>query len=52
MRTHDHGQGHLDLSFVVPELVDSVSFAKYPYCAENIDFATTGAGRLKAMDTL
>lgn len=52
MRTHGHGQGYLDLSFVIPELVDSVSFAKGPYRAENGDFATAGAARFKTVDTL
>ena len=52
MRSHGHGQGYLDLSFVIPELVESVSFAKGPYRAENGDFATAGAARFKAVDTL
>ena len=52
MRTHGHGQGYLDLSFVIPELIDSVSFAKGPYRAENGDFATAGAARFKTVDTL
>ena len=52
MRTHGHGQGYLDLSFVMPELVDSVSFAKGPYRAENGDFATAGAARFKTVDSL
>ena len=52
MRSHGHGQGYLDLSFVIPELVDSVSFAKGPYRAENGDFATAGAARFKTVDTL
>ena len=52
MRTHGHGQGYLDLSFVIPELVESVSFAKGPYRAENGDFATAGSARFKTVDTL
>lgn len=52
MRTHGHGQGYLDLSFVIPELVDSVRFAKGPYRAENGDFATAGAARFKTVDSL
>ena len=52
MRTHGHGQGYLDLSFVIPELVDSISFAKGPYRAENGDFATAGAARFKTVDSL
>ena len=52
MRTHGHGQGYLDLSFIIPELIDTVSFAKGPYRAENGDFATAGAARFKTVDRL
>jgi TonB dependent receptor/TonB-dependent Receptor Plug Domain len=52
MRTHGHGQGYLDLGFVIPELIESVAFAKGPYRAENGDFATAGSARLKTVDTL
>jgi outer membrane receptor protein involved in Fe transport len=52
MRTHGHGQGYLDLSFIIPELIDTVSFAKGPYRAENGDFATAGAARFKTVDKL
>ena len=52
MRTHGHGQGYLDLGFVIPELIESVTFAKGPYRAENGDFATAGSARLKTVDTL
>lgn len=50
MRTHGHGQGYLDLNFIIPEFVDNVSFAKGPYRAENGDFATAGAARFKTID--
>jgi hypothetical protein len=52
MRTHGHGQGYLDLGFVIPELIESVAFAKGPYRTENGDFATAGSARLKTVDTL
>ena len=52
MRTHGHGQGYLDLGFIIPELVDTVSFAKGPYRAENGDFATAGAARFRTLDRL
>ena len=52
MRTHGHGQGYLDLAFIIPELVDTVSFAKGPYRAENGDFATAGAARFRTVDRL
>jgi len=52
MRTHGHGQGYLDLNFIIPELVDTVGFAKGPYRAENGDFATAGSARFKTVDSL
>jgi outer membrane receptor protein involved in Fe transport len=52
MRTHGHGQGFLDLGFIIPELVNTVSFAKGPYRAENGDFATAGSARFITTDTL
>ena len=52
MRTHGHGQGYLDLNFLIPELIDTVSFAKGPYRAENGDFGTAGAARFKTIDRL
>ena len=52
MRTHGHGQGYLDLGFIIPELVDTVSFSKGPYRAENGDFATAGAARFRTLDRL
>jgi outer membrane receptor protein involved in Fe transport len=52
MRTHGHGQGYLDLNFIIPELVDTVGFAKGPYRAENGDFGTAGTARFKTIDAL
>lgn len=52
MRTHGHGQGYLDLNFIIPELVSAVGFAKGPYRAENGDFATAGSARFGTIDTL
>ena len=31
MRSHGHGQGYTDINFVIPELVDSIAYAKGPY---------------------
>ena len=41
--THAHGQGWTDLNFIIPELVDFVSYRKGPYFAEVGDFASAGA---------
>lgn len=43
MRTHGHGQGYLDLNFLIPELVERIDYAKGPYHAEQGDFASAGS---------
>lgn len=40
--THAHGQGYMDLNFVIPELVEYVSFRKGPYYADVGDFSSAG----------
>lgn len=52
MRTHGHGQGYLDLNFIIPELVERIDFAKGPYRAETGDFATAGAARFTTIDSV
>ena len=51
-RTHGHGQGYLDLNFVIPELVESIDFRKGPYRADVGDFASAGASFLNTYDEL
>ena len=54
MRTHGHGQGYLDLNFLIPELVQRIDYRKGPYFADVGDFSAAGtvkfttAGRLAA----
>lgn len=43
MPTHGHGQGYADVNFVIPELVEKVSFNKGPFFAEVGDFSAAGA---------
>lgn len=43
MRTHGHGQGYLDLNFLIPELVERIEYTKGPYHAELGDFASAGS---------
>lgn len=43
MRTHGHGQGYLDLNFIIPELVEVTSYQKGPYSVYNGDFSTAGS---------
>ena len=51
-RTHGHGQGYLDLNFVIPELVDSIDFRKGPYRADVGDFSSAGASFMTTFDQL
>lgn len=42
MRTHGHGQGYLDLNFLIPELVERIDYRKGPYAADVGDFSAAG----------
>ena len=44
--SHGHGQGYMDLNFVIPELVSSVKYRKGVYAAEDGDFSNTGSARI------
>ena len=46
MPSHAHGQGYTDLNFLIPELVERMSFRKGPYFAEEGDFASAGSARI------
>lgn len=52
LRTHAHGQGYLDLNFLIPELIDRIQFEKGPYDADDGDFATSGNARIQLRDSL
>jgi len=52
MRTHAHGQGYSDLSFVIPELIGDLHYSKGPYFADLGDFDTAGAVQMTYVDTL
>ena len=45
--THGHGQGYLDLQFLIPELVEHMHYRKGPYAAEAGDFATAGSASIE-----
>ena len=51
-RTHAHGQGYSDNSFLIPELVDSVEYRKGPYYADYGDFSAAGAADIRYKDKL
>ena len=42
MRSHGHGQGYLDLNFLIPELVERIDYTKGPYHADKGDFSAAG----------
>jgi len=46
MVSHAHGQGYMDLNFLIPELVGSLRYRKGVYAAEDGDLAVTGVARI------
>ncbi|MGQ3092525.1 MAG: TonB-dependent receptor [Roseateles sp.] len=46
MASHAHGQGYMDLNFLIPELVSSLQYRKGSHAAEDGDFVTTGSARV------
>lgn len=52
MVSHAHGQGYADLHFLIPELIDNVTFKKGTYYAEKGNFATTGFVDFKTFNAL
>jgi len=51
-RTHGHGQGYLDLNFIIPELTERIDFRKGPYYADVGDFTAAGTAAFKTYDAL
>lgn len=52
LRTHGHGQGYLDLNFVIPELIERVDYRKGPYSARDGDFSAAGSARYSTRQRL
>lgn len=50
--THAHGQGYLDLNFLIPELIETVQFERGPYYADVGNFATAGNAQVKLVNDL
>lgn len=46
MVSHAHGQGYMDVNFLIPELIGGLRYQKGPYAAEDGDFSTTGSARI------
>jgi outer membrane receptor protein involved in Fe transport len=52
MRSHGHGQGYLDLNFLIPELVERIDYRKGPYFADVGDFSAAGTVKFTTVDRL
>ena len=52
MITHGHGQGYTDLNFLIPELVENITYKKGPYYTEEGDFSSAGSGRINLKNSL
>lgn len=52
LRTHAHGQGYNDLNGLMPELIETIEYRKGPYYAEDGDFSSAGAVRIRYKNQL
>jgi hypothetical protein len=52
MRSHGHGQGYTDLNFIIPELIQDITYRKGPYYAEVGDFSGAGAAQFSLKNSL
>ena len=52
MRTHGHGQGYMDLNFLIPELVERIDYRKGPYFSDVGDFSAAGTVKFTTADRL
>ncbi len=50
--THGHGQGYTDVNFLIPELVDNVTYWKGPYHAAIGDFSSAGGAEIALANQL
>lgn len=50
--THGHGQGYLDINWLIPELVDYADYKLGPYYADFGDFSSAGALDMRLRRTL
>jgi len=50
MPTHGHGQGYMDLNFVIPELIQRVDYHKGTYYPELGNFSAAGAAEMTYFD--
>jgi outer membrane receptor protein involved in Fe transport len=52
LRTHAHGQGYTDLSFIIPETIEGLDVHKGAYLPEYGDFATAGAVNFRTREVV
>ena len=52
MRSHGHGQGYTDINFLIPEIIEEMSFVKGPYHSEIGDFSSVGGVHIQTIDQL
>lgn len=50
LSSHGHGQGYLDLNFLIPELLEGYDYRKGPYSLADGDFGTAGSAELRLAD--
>lgn len=51
-RTHAHGQGYLDMNFIIPELVQTIEYRKGTYSADVGDFSAASSSKFQTYDRL
>jgi outer membrane cobalamin receptor len=52
MRSHAHGQGYLDMNFIIPELVKTIEYRKGTFTFDTGDFSAAGSTRFTTYDSL
>ncbi len=52
MRSHGHGQGYLDLNFLIPELVQTTRYQRGPYSAQVGDFSSAASADFELYEKL
>jgi outer membrane receptor protein involved in Fe transport len=50
--TNTHGQGYSDLNFIVPQIIQGVSYTKGPYYAAVGDFGAVGSEHIQLADDI
>ncbi len=51
MVSHAHGQGYADMHFIMPEIIDQITYGKGPYDTDKGNLATAGYVSFKTKDS-